>query len=329
MYPISTFALIAASITFRATPTLAQSDSSTNKTCNANSDSDFNQARLHPNATGSYTGPGFSSNTSTDDVWIYNISIHVTEGNQIWQDFSVDTPSLKGVKDSDNPFQLCAIAFNNLPRSTYIKGQQDSGDCNHTLNPACTEALRSLASSSSGVGVSNGDDIHEGGALCANIMSQLAQGTPSACQQFGNFENATSSTLFSKSAADSSSCPAKSDNTVHSLSPISTGPFNTTALNLTDYDEAIYRVTPLLITVIKNEWPGNGTFFFSSDTEVLCMRATDITAGSRDPPPLQDTTSTPAAPGPSPTAHKGGSSDNSPFLGVMGVLGLVMAVILV
>lgn len=45
------------------------------------------------------------------------------------------------------------------------------------------------------------------------------------------------------------------------------------------------------------------------------MRAKNITAGSRDPPSLQDITTTTGAPGPSPTTDNGGSLTNSQVLG--------------
>ncbi|KAI4183380.1 MAG: hypothetical protein L6R41_005428, partial [Letrouitia leprolyta] len=144
MYTILTFASIAAFITFRATTAFAQSDNSTDKTCSTNSDPCSVKLVCTPNATGSYDGPGFSllpSNASTDVDWTYNTSIHVDKDHQIWRYFSVDTPSFKSVEDVDNTFQLYDIAFDDLPRSTYINGQEDSGDCRHTLNRACSRAL--------------------------------------------------------------------------------------------------------------------------------------------------------------------------------------------
>ncbi|KAL8952986.1 MAG: hypothetical protein Q9222_001137 [Ikaeria aurantiellina] len=310
MYGLCPSALAAALLlVYQACIASAQSDSSTNSTCNPDTDRDFNTRPA--NATGSYTGPGYSpantnSNISLTTDWIWNTTVSVSDDNQVYQSFSIDTPNLKGVEDSDVPFQVCAIALTGLPRSTYIKGQQDNGDCSQTLNTDCANALRNLAAQSVGSGDSG----------CANIMSQIAQKTPQDCQSFGNFGDAASTTnrltsaLFSKSGTDgnsdeeSTSCPSETDNTAHPLFSFSNTPFDSTTFNEAEYDEATYRVIPFLTTVVSNDTQRSGGGFpsLSSQTSLLCMRAKDITPGSRSPPALQDTTATTtAAPGPSPT----------------------------
>ncbi|KAL8707760.1 MAG: hypothetical protein Q9220_007280 [cf. Caloplaca sp. 1 TL-2023] len=301
--------LAAALLVLQASIADAQSGNTTHATCDTDLDRDFDIR--FSNATGSYTGPGFApvnANTSTTSDWIWNTTITVNKKNKVFQSFSIDTPSLRGVKAGDVPFQVCAIAFTALPRSTYSKGQQDNGDCSQTLNPECAKALTQLASQSQG----------SGSSLCANIMSQIAQNTPQQCQSFGNFGNAISATLFSKPEAgdsveeSSTNCSAETNTTVHPLFSMSTSPLNTMAFNETEYDEAIYRVVPFLTTVVSDTTQiGAGASASSSQSSLLCMRAKNITPGSRSPPPLQDATKTTVTASPSPTPDKPKSPKSS------------------
>ena len=109
---------------------------------------EFEQALDHPNATGSY--PRASPLQGDNDTipsgnWTYKTAVTV-EDDQVRQRIWVETPSFTGLQNSDFPFQMCAIAFEGLPRATYIKGQQDNGDCLATLSQNCVNTLARIAS---------------------------------------------------------------------------------------------------------------------------------------------------------------------------------------
>lgn len=109
---------------------------------------EFEQALDHPNATGSYTrvSPLQGDNgTIPSGNWTYKTAVTV-EDDQVRQRIWVETPSFTGLQNSDFPFQMCAIAFEGLPRATYIKGQQDNGDCLATLSQDCVNTLARIAS---------------------------------------------------------------------------------------------------------------------------------------------------------------------------------------
>ena len=156
-------------------------------------DDDLDQAFIRPNATGSYRRPSsFPPNNTLIPAgdWIWNTAIIVKTDNQIAQEFWIDTPTLKGLKNRDIPFQVCVIAFEGLTRSTYSKGQDDAGDCLSTLNQDCVTALTRMASQSSGSTLDQ----------CLNLMSRIRYHTPSECQPFGSWGNSwgTSKYLFTK-----------------------------------------------------------------------------------------------------------------------------------
>ena len=92
-------------------------------------------------------------------------------------------------------------------------------------------------------------------------------------------------------------CPEDTNNTYHQLfgtsSPVGRG----ASFNQTQYDELIYRVVPVLTTIVPDESETSGTGPQSpSSTEpqalLVCLRAKDVKDGSRVPPALQAVEST-------------------------------------
>ena len=108
--------------------------------CSNFGDNELNQALLYPNATGSYSTPAFSRPGKATNItisaggWTWNTAIIVNDYNQLRREFWIETFNLQGLKNSDIPFQGCVAGFDALPRSNYIRGQNDSADCLSTLN---------------------------------------------------------------------------------------------------------------------------------------------------------------------------------------------------
>ncbi|KAL8827959.1 MAG: hypothetical protein Q9191_002865 [Dirinaria sp. TL-2023a] len=257
--------------------------------CHSSAYDDINQALLRPNATGSYSRPSpFSSDNTSIPAgdWTWNTAIIVKGDNQVWQEWWVETPALEGVKDRDIPFQVCAIGFDGLPRKTYSNGQDDPGDCSSTLDQECVTALTKLASQSSGKNLDH----------CINIMSQIRYHTPPECQPFGNWGKSWGSTIFEPSSNDNAAaaigCNTDNNNTVQPLIGIGDDTLTTVSeFNETTYDEAIYRVVPVLTTIFSNRsGVGEGSSTLPK-SNLICMRAKDVRVGSRAPPALEATES--------------------------------------
>lgn len=98
-----------------------------------------------------------------------------------------------------------------------------------------------------------------------------------------------SSGLFGDSDSESSSDENSTEcnsvvtkqNTVHQLFGFDYGESST--FNETAYDESIYRIVPFLTSAWLKQATSGGPAW--SDTRLVCMRAKNIQAGSRAPPP--------------------------------------------
>ena len=136
---------------------------------------------MYPNATGSYSTPALSRPRKATNItisaggWTWNTAIIVNDYNQIWREFWIETFNLQGLKNIDIPFQGCVAGFDALPRSNYIRGQNDSGDCLSTLNQDCVNAIHRLLSKPSASTES----------VCAEVAYQMTARTPSECRPFG------------------------------------------------------------------------------------------------------------------------------------------------
>ena len=91
------------------------------------------------------------------------------------ENFWIETFNLQVLKNSDIPFQRCVAGFDALPRSNYIRGQNNSGDCLSTLNQDCVNAIHRLLSKPSASTES----------VCAEVAYQMTAQTPSECRPFG------------------------------------------------------------------------------------------------------------------------------------------------
>lgn len=93
-------------------------------------------------------------------------------------------------------------------------------------------------------------------------------------------------------AATAIDCNTDNNNTVQPVFGIGYDTLTTVSeLNETEYDEAIYRVVPVLITGFSNTTVGGKGSSTSPESSVICMRAKDVRAGSRAPPTLEATNS--------------------------------------
>ncbi|KAL8869600.1 MAG: hypothetical protein Q9174_004155 [Haloplaca sp. 1 TL-2023] len=296
-------------------------------------DSDYSPEAIqrNANATGSYELPAFSTNSNQSEAlplgdWTYNTAVTVRD-NEPMHNFWIETPNLKDLEPRDFLFGACAVIFSDLPRASYIDAQDDDGDCSATMGQECRNALISLAGDSITVDTSSD--------ACTNFVQELSNDPPPECESVGDFGSSVSaSEFFSKAISEqdtngveldwlgpnplearqedsSADCPSEDDNTVQSLFSVqpssqrSSGTFNQT-----QYDESIYRVIPFLsITTVVDWREGGGGGAFFPETRLICMRASNVTAGSRAPPVLRaeepEETSSPTAPaGSSPTPDR-------------------------
>ena len=116
-------------------------------------------------------------------------------------------------------------------------------------------------------------------------------------------------------------CDVNSNNTVHSLRGIGWDNHDTApGFNQTAYDEATYRVIPLLTIAMFNESVPDqfgrlAGRIFHHDSNLICMRAKDVQAGSRIPPAL-------------PSPSTGAPAKSSAIVGRDATLGGVVALAL-
>lgn len=145
----------------------------------------FHEALQHPNASASYKLPSFTppGNTSLPPGdWTWNTTVTVLN-NTITQSFSIDTPTLKDVDNENIPYELCAMAFYDLPRETSLQGQNDNGDCKSTLSQDCVDAVVQSANSTAAsftTAAGSSDDVSD---LCGDMLRQFSMKIPNECQQ--------------------------------------------------------------------------------------------------------------------------------------------------
>ncbi|KAI4161392.1 MAG: hypothetical protein LQ342_004944 [Letrouitia transgressa] len=183
------------------------------------------------------------------------------------------------------------MAFYDLPRETSLQGQNDNGDCKSTLSQDCVDAVVQSANSTAAsftTAAGSSDDVSD---LCGDMLRQFSMKIPNECQQMS--ENGAwlggSAGLFGSS--DSGSSPDENStecnsvetkqNTVHQLFGFDYGDSST--FNETAYDDSVYRVVPFLTSAWLKRTTSGGPAW--SDTRLVCMRAKNIQAGSRAPPP--------------------------------------------
>ena len=121
-------------------------------------------------------------------------------------------------------------------------------------------------------------------------------------------------------------CNTDNNNTIQSL--FGTGYSTLTSVsefNETEYDEAIYRVVPILTTTISTQNEDGRGSSTPLESNLLCTRAKDIRAGSRVPAVLEATNS---ALGSKVTANKSSSAIRVREVAPGGVLALVLMVML-
>ncbi|KAG7002063.1 hypothetical protein G7Y79_00029g063590 [Physcia stellaris] len=289
----------------------------------------FLQAIKHLNATNSYPGGPLPTVNSTipNGIWSYNIGVTVNNTGGISQRLWIDTPNLKGVKYSQVPFSVFAVALPGLSRSTYIKAQGDIGDCGATLSPECASAIRDVGAVGQGSSIQQWSDI--GSQLDAKIALP-------ECAPF-TFDRTPVSILWPRDKDNNPpknyECDGGDNDTLQPLFSLNEDQqtADKTKFNETQYDEAVYQVVPFLSIIFSAGQHADGSRFSSSETQLVCMRAKYVQAGSRTPPaPVNSTTptapeATPTAPKATPTSAAVRRQDQA-FCGAFGliVLGAVM-----
>ncbi|KAL8654593.1 MAG: hypothetical protein Q9226_003371 [Calogaya cf. arnoldii] len=171
---------------------------------------------------------------------------------------------------------------------------------------------------------------------CSKIGEAISANVPEVCQQFGDFGDWIPSALFQspsneKPENSSTQCDSDDVGTAHPLVSTSVWGEGSTRdakngeFNQTDYDTAIQRVVPFIYSI------GAGASSWGAKTGLICMRAKDVTAGSRVPSPLEngrtseetDSTRLP------PPDYRSGNALRSKEMTLAGIIGLaVMAVVL-
>ncbi|KAL8845927.1 MAG: hypothetical protein Q9221_008948 [Calogaya cf. arnoldii] len=279
MYFQPPFTLPTLLLAFHIPSLLAQTPPNTNCKPKTYIQQQSEQHLLHPNATGSVTRPGSNYNPSSPNSgnWIWHSTISINDKNSTWQSFQVDTTStLAGVEEKDIPFRVCVKAFTDIPRSTYanVAGQEGTreGSCEPMLSRECVEAMSAKA-------------VKEGGGSCAEWSNGIARDMPGECKgAFGELAPAAVSTsLFKneksnqKRKRETDNCANENDKVRDLFGGMELQYSDSTEFNQTVYDEAFYRVTPLLTLV-------TGDASESPRAELLCLRARDVVSGSRVPP---------------------------------------------
>ncbi|KAL8742081.1 MAG: hypothetical protein Q9190_005388 [Brigantiaea leucoxantha] len=330
MFSYQYFPVAAALCTLLADTALAQDNStvSDNNGCaNSSIAGESDQAIQHPNASASYSLPSFSPPGDTkipSGNWTWNTAVTVSD-NQIWQSWWIDTPSLKNLDNTDIPYEVCALALDDLPRSISLQGQDDNGNCLSTLNQGCVDALVRLANTTAAGLRSSSGSSSTTIDPCGNFLNQILSNTPEECQSFSvdaalgggaigtgkygpsnlTFPKKKKKKLFSNQHSsiylglfanpDPTDSPASNNtnceddptdqNTVHSLFSIERN-FN---LQTTTFNATEYDEATYRVTpFLSSAWlkdAPNGGGSAWADTRLICMRAKDIEQGSRTPAP--------------------------------------------
>lgn len=95
----------------------------------------------NPNATASYTVPGFNPpEDRSDSTWTYSVGVVTYNGNTTQRLWINTSPAIQ--VDSDSlPYQGCILGFTSLAKEPGDEGQDNNGDCKSTLGEECVTAL--------------------------------------------------------------------------------------------------------------------------------------------------------------------------------------------
>ncbi|KAL8999525.1 MAG: hypothetical protein Q9169_001613 [Polycauliona sp. 2 TL-2023] len=202
--------------------------------------------------------------------WTYKTAVSVDDDDgSALHSFWIDTPEGTDLFPKDLPYYGSVIAFLNLPRRTVLRGQDDSGDCLKTFDEDCVrdtlENARRRASS-----------FDESRDRAADITSDLMLDVwASSCDKY--IDDAIGNTT-STNGTKESECPDSDEGADRRLATWGSigGSDSETA-----YDREITRVRPVLTVVFPKQ---NSTIDQGwVDARLVCMRGSEIAAGSREP----------------------------------------------
>lgn len=81
-----------------------------------------------------------------DPSWAITVTLRPNEKTRtsLWYDTAGESYD----DDLDINYDVCAFIISDIPRNTYLLGQEDPGDCSSMLRPSCADALNSKAAAS-------------------------------------------------------------------------------------------------------------------------------------------------------------------------------------
>lgn len=132
-------AIVAAQLGVMRTVVFAQQNTDKEKGC-------FDSRFDNPNATTSYSVPGFAppgstSSSSSNSTWTFSTGA-VNYGGNTTQRFWVNTSPPIEVNSDSLPYQGCILAFVSLNKKVPVEKQQDKdGDCTSALGEKCVAAI--------------------------------------------------------------------------------------------------------------------------------------------------------------------------------------------
>ena len=135
---ITAAAIVAAQLGVMKIVVSAQQNTDKEKGC-------FDPRFDNPNATASYSVPGFappgSTSSSSDSTWTFSTGA-VHYGGNTTQRFWVNTSPPIEVNSDSLPYQGCIVAFVSLNKKVPVGKQQDKdGDCTTALGEKCVAAI--------------------------------------------------------------------------------------------------------------------------------------------------------------------------------------------
>ncbi|KAL8780654.1 MAG: hypothetical protein Q9213_006363 [Squamulea squamosa] len=255
------------------------------------------------NASAAYQVPGFyppgtSGAGTVPTNWTYNTAVTVSNGGGGYsQTVWIDTPNVVNLTSKNLPYYGCVSVFLGLPHSTVQRGQNDNGDCMQTFDEGCVSAVIGNAKQQASRFDETTDEASD---LCARLIQSVMPGRCNRYKGNDNWGGASSgksilsirllielptklllasigNTTYSN-GTDGHGCPVEIQGANKGLFSWGVRPEGDSD---TAYERAVTSVTPVLTTVWSKD---NSTINPAwTDARFICMRPSQIRAGSREP----------------------------------------------
>ncbi|KAL9633851.1 MAG: hypothetical protein Q9204_003236 [Flavoplaca sp. TL-2023a] len=270
-FPSSRTLLLASSVSSLIAASIAQQNArqqnstQTNSTTNCDSNHFGPQGNIY-NASGSYQIPGFyppGTGPASSSNWTYNTAVIVDDTGAGEHTFWIDTPDGTDPSSSDLPYYGCNVALLGLPYDTVLRGQDDRGDCLRTLDVDCVSDTLENARQRA---LTFDETREEAKDVCSFTWA-------SSCDRY--IERGSSGIfggVGNSSYSNDTDCPNHARGADRML-------FGWGSSG--GYDHAVTMVTPIVTVVFPKQNskidPG------WTDARLVCMRPSEIAAGSRVP----------------------------------------------